>query len=97
MKKFTFWRNTIVCEYHEVEAETEEQARDMMYDIGDPVRTEWIDWATDGFELEHVEELDPLYRMVKDYQMSKDEKDQIRNSVVPNLINGSISVDSLDV
>ena len=96
MKKFTFWRNTIVCEYHEVEAETEEQARDMMYDIGDPVRTEWIDWATDGFELEHVEELDPLYRMVKDYQMSKDEKDQIRNSVVPNLINGSISVDSLD-
>ena len=96
MKKFTFWRNTIVCEYHEVEAETEEQARDMMYDIGDPVRTEWIDWATDGFELEHVEELDPLYRMVKDYQMSKDEKDQIRNSVVPKLINGSISVDSLD-
>jgi len=68
MKKFTFWRNTIVCEYHEVEAETEEQARDMMYDIGDPVRTEWIDWATGGFELEHVEELDPLYRMVKDYQ-----------------------------
>jgi plasmid replication initiation protein len=97
MKKFTFWRNTIVCEYHEVEAETEEQARDMMYDIGDPVRTEWIDWATDGFELEHVEELDPLYRMVKDYQMSEDEKDQIRNSVVPKLINGSISVDSLDV
>ena len=88
MKKFTFWRNTIVCEYHEVEAETEEQARDMMYDIGDPVRTEWIDWATDGFELEHVEELDPLYRMVKDYQMSEDEKDQIRNSVVPKLING---------
>ena len=96
MKKFTFWRNTIVCEYHEVEAETEEQARDMMYDIGDPVRTEWIDWATDGFELEHVEELDPLYRMVKDYQMSEDEKDQIRNSVVPKLINGSISVDSLE-
>jgi hypothetical protein len=68
MKKFTFWRNAIVCEYHEVEAETEEQARDMMYDTGDPVRTEWMDWATNGFELEFVEELDPLYRMVKDYK-----------------------------
>ena len=67
MKKFTFWRNAIICEYHEVEAETEEQARDMMCDTGDPVRTEWMDWDTRDWELEDVEELDPLYRMVKDY------------------------------
>ena len=26
-----------------------------------------MDWATDDFELEHVEIIDPLYRMVKDY------------------------------
>ena len=67
MKKFTFWRNAIVCEYHEVEAEDEEQARDMMCDTGDPVHTEWMEWATRDWELEDVEELDPLYLMVKDY------------------------------
>jgi len=67
MKKFTFWRNAIICEYHEVEAETEEEARDMMGDTGDPVHTEWMEWATKDWELEDVEELDPLYRMVKDY------------------------------
>ena len=67
MKKFTFWRNAIVCEYHEVEAEDEEQARDMMCDTGDPVRIEWMDWDTRDWELETVEELDPLYRMVRDY------------------------------
>ena len=68
MKKFTFWRNAIICEYHEVEAEDEEQARDMMCDTGDPVRTEWMDWDTRDWELETVEELDPLYRMVRDYE-----------------------------
>jgi len=68
MKRFTFWRNAIVCEYHEVEAETEEQARDIMYDSGDPVQTEWIEWATDDWGLEDVEELDPLYKMIKEYK-----------------------------
>ena len=67
MKKFTFWRIATVCEYHEVEAETEEEARDMMCETGDPVRTEWMDWATRDWELDDVEELDPLYRMVRDY------------------------------
>ena len=51
----------------EVEAEDEEQARDMMCETGDPVRTEWMDWATRDWELDDVEELDPLYRMVRDY------------------------------
>ncbi len=68
MKKFTFWRNAIVCEYHEVEAEDEETARDMMYDSGDPVHTEWMGWDSDSFELEKVEEVEPLYRMVRDYK-----------------------------
>jgi hypothetical protein len=27
-----------------------------------------MDWATDHYELEHVEIIDPLYRMVKDYK-----------------------------
>ena len=40
----------------------------MMCDTGDPVRTEWMGWDSDSFELETVEELDPLYRMVRDYK-----------------------------
>jgi hypothetical protein len=70
MKKFTFWRNSIVAETYVVEAETEEAAREMLWDgnCGDPVHEEWMDWASDDFELEDVEELDPLYRMVKDYK-----------------------------
>ena len=69
MKKFTFWRNSIVSETYVIEAESEEQARNMLWegDYGDPIKEEWIDWASDDFELDGVEELDPLYRMVKDY------------------------------
>ena len=70
MKKFTFWRNSIIAETYEVTAESEEEAREMLWngDYGDPVREEWIDWATDDFEIDGVEELDPLYRMVKSYK-----------------------------
>jgi hypothetical protein len=68
-KKFTFWRNAIISETYEVEAESEEAAREMLFNGAcDPVHEEWMDWATDQFELEHVEELDPLYVMVKDYK-----------------------------
>jgi hypothetical protein len=71
MKKFTFWRNAIIAETYVVEAESEEEAREMLWnsDYGDPVKEEFIDWASDDFELEDVEELDPLYRMVKDYNL----------------------------
>jgi hypothetical protein len=73
VKKFTFWRNAIVAETYEVEAESEEEAREMLWngDYGDPVQTEYVDWASDDFELEDVEELDPLYRMVKDYDPTR--------------------------
>ncbi|MCG3772458.1 MAG: hypothetical protein JW384_03670 [Nitrosomonadaceae bacterium] len=68
MKKFTFWRNAIVSELYVVDAATEEQAREMLQNGEVEVFTEeWVDWATDNFELEHVEIIDPLYRMVKDY------------------------------
>jgi len=65
-KKFTFWRNCIVAETFEVVAESEEEARDLVRDEN-PVREEWVDWLSDDYELENIEELDPLYRMVKDY------------------------------
>ncbi len=68
MKKFTFWRNAIVAETYIFEAESEEAAREMLRNGEVEVFSEeWIDWASDDFELEDVEELDTLYRMVKDY------------------------------
>jgi len=70
MKKFTYWRNAIVAETYEVEAESEEQALEMLHNGEvDPISTEWMDWDTRNFQLEFVEELDPLYRMVKDYKL----------------------------
>ena len=69
MKKFTFWRNAIISELCVVDAATEEQAREMLQAGEVEVfNEEWMDWATDDFELEHVEIIDPLYRMVKDYE-----------------------------
>jgi hypothetical protein len=72
MKKFTFWRNAIVSELYVVDAATEEEARKMLQAGEVEVFTEeWMDWATDDFELEHVEIIDPLYRMVKDYDSTR--------------------------
>jgi hypothetical protein len=72
MKRFTFWRNSIICETYEFEAESEEQAREMLNNGQvEVMNEEFMDWATDNFELEYVEELDPLYRMVKDYEPTR--------------------------
>ncbi len=69
MKRFTFWRNAIISEVYVVECATEAEARVMLQNGEVEVfNEEWIDWATDDFELEHVEIIDPLYRMVKDYE-----------------------------
>ena len=70
MKKYTYWRNSIVAEFYEVEAENEEAAYQQLMDgCHEPVHTEWVDWATGTYEIESIEELDPLYRMVKDYKL----------------------------
>ena len=70
MKKFTYWRNAIVCEVYQVEAENEDEAIQQLMDgCHEPVDTEWVDWTHGGYEFESVEELDPLYRMVKDYEL----------------------------
>jgi len=69
MKRFTFWRNAIVSELYVVDAATEEAARVMLNNGEVEVHSEeWMDWATRDFELEHEEIVDPLYRMVKDYE-----------------------------
>jgi DNA-dependent RNA polymerase auxiliary subunit epsilon len=67
-KRFTFWRNSIVSESFYVEADSEDEAREKLANCEyDSEVTEFIDWASDGFELEDIEELDPLYKMVKEY------------------------------
>jgi hypothetical protein len=67
MKKYTYWRNAIVCEVYQVEAESEDEAIQQLMDgCHEPVDTEWVDWSG-SYEFEAVEELDPLYRMVKEY------------------------------
>ncbi len=69
MKRFTYWRNAIVSELYVVEAESEEAAVEMLNEgLVEVFSTEWVDWATSRYELEHVELIDPLYRMVKDYK-----------------------------
>lgn len=57
MPKYTFWRNSIVAETYVVEATSEEEARQKLWDgYCDPVHTEWIDWHDRDFELEDVED-----------------------------------------
>ena len=57
MPKYTMWRNAIITEVYEVTAASEEQAREKLFNGEcDPVNTEWVDWATGGYELEEVED-----------------------------------------
>jgi hypothetical protein len=68
MKRFTIYRTAIHCETYIVEAESAKEAFEQLYDgCYDPVGVEFVDWHGE-YEIEHVEELDPLYRMVKDYK-----------------------------
>ena len=69
MKKFTYWRNAIIAETYVVEAESEEEALEQLQNgQHDPISSEWMDWDTRAFQLEHVEEMEPLYVMVKGYK-----------------------------
>jgi hypothetical protein len=57
MPKYTFWRNAIVAETYIVEAKTEEDARQKLWDSEVEVFSEeFIDWATSDFQLEDVED-----------------------------------------
>jgi hypothetical protein len=56
MPKYTFWRNAIVCEVYEVEAESEAEAVNQLMDgCHEPIHTEWVDWSG-GYEFESVED-----------------------------------------
>lgn len=68
---YTFHRRAIIEEQYEVEAESEEEAVEMMFngDYGDPVYTEFVDWDDDGWEVTGKQEVEQLTKFIK----SKDE------------------------
>ena len=67
--KFTLCRAAVIDEYYEIEADSEEEALSLALDgnYGDPVRTEFVDWRDDEYQVCDEELIEPLYRMVKDY------------------------------
>lgn len=71
--KFTLVRAAVIDEYYEIEADSEEEALSIALDgnYGDPIRTEFVDWRDDEFSAVDCEDLEPLYRMVKDYDTSR--------------------------
>ena len=71
--KFTFFRKSIFEERFVVEADTLEEAEDMMQDgnYPDPDSQEWVDWVEDEFGTDPEfppEPQCPLYQMVKEHQ-----------------------------
>lgn len=68
--RFQLVRAAVIDEYYEIEADSEEEALEIAYngDLGDPVRTEFVDWRDDEYGVVDKESIDPLYVMVKDYK-----------------------------
>ena len=68
--KFTFSRRSLVNEVYEVEADSETEAFEVMSEgsYGNPVETEYIEWYDDDFEMDHKECIDPLVRMIENYE-----------------------------
>lgn len=67
-KRFTIWRNAIHCETYIVEADTEDEAIQQLNNgCHDPVNIEFVDWCGE-YEIENVEIIDPLYKMIKEHQ-----------------------------
>ena len=71
--KFTFFRKSIFEERFVVEADTLEEAEELMQDGGypDPDSQESIDWVEDEFGTDPefpAEPQCPLYKMVKEHE-----------------------------
>jgi len=71
MPKFEFQisRRSITCETYWVEADSEEEALEICNDgnIPEPM-IEFLDWLDDDYQVDSKECIDPLYRMVKDFE-----------------------------
>lgn len=68
--KFTLCRAAIIDEYYEIEADSEEEALEIAYDgnLGEPVRTEFLDWRDDEYSAIDCEETCKLYNMIKEHK-----------------------------
>jgi len=68
--KFYLVRAAVIDEYYEVEANSEAEALEIAYDgnLGDPYKTEFVDWRDEEYQVVESEVIDPLYVMVKDYK-----------------------------
>lgn len=67
--RYEFYRRSITCETYFIEADSEDEARQILEDgdIPEPC-LEFVDWMDDDYTLEDSECIDPLYRMVKDHK-----------------------------
>jgi len=67
--KFTVSRTAIINEVYEIEADSWDQAQEILYDggYGEPLHTEFVDWQGE-WEQDDCEELCVLYQMVKSYE-----------------------------
>jgi hypothetical protein len=68
--KYVLVRAAVIDEYYEVEADSEAEALEYAYDgnLADPIKTEFVDWRDEEYQVADTEEIEPLYRMVKDYK-----------------------------
>ena len=71
--KFTLCRAAVIDEYYEIEADSEAEALSVALEggLGEPVRTEFVDWRDDEFSAVDCEDIEPLYRMVKEYDPTR--------------------------
>jgi hypothetical protein len=74
MKKFKFLmsRTSLIEESYWVEADSEDEAQQLGFDgeidNKEPDYRKWIDYHDYEWSIDETECIDPLYRMVKDYQ-----------------------------
>ena len=70
--KFLMSRTSLIQESWWVEADTEEEASELAMngevDNGDPDRREWLEYYDDEWSIDEKECIDPLYKMVKEYE-----------------------------
>jgi hypothetical protein len=57
-----------MCETYYIEADSEEQALEICADgdIPEPI-LQFVDWYDEEYEVEGKECIDPLYKMIKEY------------------------------
>ena len=67
--RYEITRRSIVCETYWVEADSEEEALEICTNgCAEDPQLDFIDWYDDNYEIEDTEIIDPLYKMIKEYE-----------------------------